>query len=56
MFLHSVLTTWDGMQGLAMQFFRLMYPHIGSLIGLFRLCGYCSESAPLPILPAFEDV
>ena len=26
-----------------MQFFRLMYPHIGSLIGLFRLCGYCSE-------------
>lgn len=24
--------------------FRLMYPHIGSLIGLFRLCGYCSET------------
>lgn len=27
-----------------MQTFRLMYPHIGSLIGLFRLCGHCSES------------
>ena len=31
-----------------MQFFRLMYPHIGSLVGLFRLCGYCSESARYP--------
>lgn len=29
-------------QGLAMQTFRLMYPHIGSLVGLFRLCGHCS--------------
>ncbi|BDA42606.1 probable CSC1-like protein ERD4 at C-terminar half [Coccomyxa sp. Obi] len=28
-------------QGLAMQTFRLMYPHIGSLVGLFRLCGHC---------------
>ena len=27
-----------------MQTFRLMYPHIGSLVGLFRLCGHCSES------------
>ena len=25
--------------------FRIMYPHIGFLVGLFRLCGFCS--APL---------
>ncbi|CAL5219786.1 g1691 [Coccomyxa viridis] len=31
-------------QGLAFQTFRLMYPHIGSLIGLFRLCGYCKPA------------
>ena len=29
-------------QSIAMLPFRMMYPHIGSLIGLFRLCGYCS--------------
>ncbi|KAK9819243.1 hypothetical protein WJX81_003710 [Elliptochloris bilobata] len=28
-------------QGLAMVPFRLMYPHIGFLVGLFRLCGAC---------------
>ena len=41
-----------------MQFFRLMYPHIGSLIGLFRLCGYCSESARYPsgLLLEMSDV
>lgn len=22
--------------------FRIMYPHIGFLVGLFRLCGFCS--------------
>ena len=22
--------------------FRIMYPHIGFLVGLFRLCGLCS--------------
>ena len=38
------------LQGLAMQSFRLMYPHIGSLIGLFRLCGYCSESRPQALM------
>ncbi len=36
------------LQGLAMQTFRLMYPHIGSLVGLFRLCGHCSESSNPP--------
>ena len=24
--------------------FRIMYPHIGFLVGLFRLCGLCSAS------------
>ena len=27
--------------------FRIMYPHIGFLVGLFRLCGFCS-AAPRP--------
>ena len=56
--LYSVLTIWSCLQGLAMQFFRLMYPHIGSLIGLFRLCGYCSESARHPpgLLLGMSDV
>ncbi len=33
--------------------FRIMYPHIGFLVGLFRLCGACS-ALPLmhPHLPA----
>ena len=38
----------EWLQGLAFQTFRLMYPHIGSLIGLFRLCGYCSEPQAVP--------
>ena len=58
MALGPVLTIWGCLQGLAMQFFRLMYPHIGSLIGLFRLCGYCSESAHNPpgLLLGISDV
>ncbi len=33
--------------------FRIMYPHIGFLVGLFRLCGACSALAlPPPHLPA----
>lgn len=40
----NIQSCWcDCVQGLAMQTFRLMYPHIGSLVGLFRLCGHCSE-------------
>ncbi len=36
------------LQAISMLPFRMMYPHIGSLIGLFRLCGYCS-APPIPM-------
>lgn len=48
----------DGLpQAIAMIPFRIMYPHIGSLLGLFRLCGYCSEhSTPFPaLLSCFQE-
>ena len=35
------------LQAISMLPFRMMYPHIGSLIGLFRLCGYC-RARPQP--------
>ena len=35
-FINFVIT-----QGIAMIPFRLMYPHIGVLVGLFRLLGIC---------------
>ena len=30
--------------------FRIMYPHIGFLVGLFRLCGACSALRSLALL------
>ena len=41
-------------QGVAMLPFRLMYPHIGVLVGLFRLLGICGAPpahCPPPKLP-----
>lgn len=45
-FINYVIT-----QGIAMIPFRMMFPHIGVLVGLFRILRICGEDTPPPPFP-----